>query len=65
MTWRLRCFIAFAALGCLFALALDAGFFEKTSAAYLADYPFLLNLPGKTPDEALKTLSFSKSDFGH
>jgi len=49
MTWRLRCFIAFAALGCLFALALDAGFLEEAPAAYLADYSFLLYFPGETP----------------
>jgi hypothetical protein len=64
VTW-LRCFIAFAALGCLFALTLYAGFFKKAPAAHLADDTFLLNFSGETPQEAFKTFPFSYSYFGH
>jgi len=58
VTW-LRCFIAFAALGCLFALALDAGFLVKAPAAHLADNTFLLDFPGETPQKAFETFAFA------
>jgi len=61
----LCCFVAFAALSCLFALALDAGFFKEAPAAYLADNSFLLYFPGETPQQAFKAFPFAKSYFRH